>query len=226
MSLESKVANTGPVPATISPMTVDMVGPAGCFGRLDLPEIKTSSSGTTITVTNQKIKIVNMDAFIAFNKSIMADDSLTLHLENGKATIKVWPMSTKITYSKSVQLKGMSGPKTVMKKTELHDDKKSFKNTMITINPSPLEIDLGTLKQEIWNERGERIAEQKGKTYLMRGESTSVMTGTVMALNGAVGKEAVVVGTGVEEDTWNNLTLVHFKSPVTLTEEFLVACKA
>jgi hypothetical protein len=69
MSMESKIANTGPIGATITPMTLDMCGTAGCFGRLNLPEIKTSSSGTTVTVTDQKIEIVDMDAFIAFNKS-------------------------------------------------------------------------------------------------------------------------------------------------------------
>jgi len=46
-----------------------MCGTAGCFGRLDLPEIKTSSSGTTVKVTDQLIKIVDMEAFKAFNKS-------------------------------------------------------------------------------------------------------------------------------------------------------------
>jgi len=69
MSMESIAANTGPIGATITPMTLDMCGTAGCFGRLNLPEIKTSSSGTTVTVRDQTIEIVNMDAFIAFNKS-------------------------------------------------------------------------------------------------------------------------------------------------------------
>jgi len=67
--MESRVANMGPVGATMSPMTVDMCGTAGCFGRLDLPEIKTSSSGTTVKVMDQLIRIVDMEAFKAFNKS-------------------------------------------------------------------------------------------------------------------------------------------------------------
>lgn len=69
MSMESKVGNTGPMGVTMSPMTVDLCGDAGCFGKLNLPEIKTKASGTTISVTDQKIEIVDMDAFIAFNKA-------------------------------------------------------------------------------------------------------------------------------------------------------------
>lgn len=71
MSMEAKTANTGPIAVTMSPMTVDMCGPAGIFGRLDLPEIRTSPSGTIITVTDQQIQIVDMKAFLAFNKSSM-----------------------------------------------------------------------------------------------------------------------------------------------------------
>jgi hypothetical protein len=69
MSIETKVENTGPVGATIAPMTVDMRGPGGVYGRLSLPEIKTKSSGTTLTITDELVKITNMDAFVAFNKS-------------------------------------------------------------------------------------------------------------------------------------------------------------
>ena len=71
MSMESKTANTGPVAVTMSSMTVDMCGPAGIFGRLDLPEIRTSPLGTTITVTNQKIQIIDMKAFLEFNRASM-----------------------------------------------------------------------------------------------------------------------------------------------------------
>lgn len=57
---------------TISAMTIDMCGDAGFFGRVDLPIIKATSSGTTIIVTDQRIQIVDMEAFIAFNKSSMS----------------------------------------------------------------------------------------------------------------------------------------------------------
>ncbi|TVY38328.1 hypothetical protein LSUB1_G005140, partial [Lachnellula subtilissima] len=150
MSLVCKVANTGPISATMTPMTLSMSGNAGCFGTLNLPEIKTSSAGTTITVDEQRIEIVDTDAFVAFNKSIMSDSSLTLHLTNGSSTIKALFLSSKITYAKDVLLTGMSGPLTTMLSTTI-SPAGTFTNTMQVQNPSPLEIDLGTLKQELRN---------------------------------------------------------------------------
>ncbi|TVY17543.1 hypothetical protein LARI1_G005105 [Lachnellula arida] len=243
MSLECKVENTGPISATMTPMTLSMSGNAGCFGTLTLPEIKTSSSGTTITVTEQRIEIVDMDAFVAFNKSIICDDSLTLHLTHGTTTIKALFLTTKTTYQKSVHLKGMSGPITTMLSTTSTatsppfttspsptspsptSSPHTFTNTMRALNPSPLEIDLGTLHQELRNARGETIATQKGRVYFGRGETTYVMRGEVTGVEVGEG-EVRVLGVGVEEDNWNNLTMVHSNTATTVTEEFVALCKA
>jgi len=229
MSLVCQVANTGPIGATMTPMTLSMSGNAGCFGTLNLPEIKTSSAGTTITVVEQRIEIVDMDAFVAFNKSIMNDSSLTLHLTNGSSTIKALFLSAKITYAKDVHLTGMSGPLTTMLSTTMLSTTISptgtFTNTMQVQNPSPLEIDLGTLKQELRNAKGEKIAVQRGKLYLGRGETRYVMQGEVTGVE--VGEGQVrVLGVAVEEDNWNNLTMVHSDTATTVTEEFRALCKA
>jgi hypothetical protein len=69
MSIDSRVTNTGPISSTMSEMDLDMAGPAGVFGRLRLPEVITKSSGATVKVVEQEIKITNMDAFTAFVKS-------------------------------------------------------------------------------------------------------------------------------------------------------------
>jgi len=221
MSMEAKTSNTGPIAVTMSPMTVDMRGPAGTFGRLDLPEIRTSPSGTIITVTDQKIQIVDMEAFLAFNKSITVDDEVILRLENGHTTIyKRFMVNATIVYNKNVTLKGMSGPKTMIKKTEL--DGRGFRNTIVAINPSPLEIDLGTVKHEIRNIKGEKIAEQKGKVYLTRGESTYFMIGETTGA--AAEGDITVAGIGVEEDAWPNETIVAFNVPLKLTDELLALC--
>jgi len=153
----------------------------------------------------------------------MSDDELILKLENGTPSIKTWGLSTKINYSKEVILKGMSGPKTTMVKTEV--SRTGFTNTMLAINPSPLEIDLGTLQQEIRNSKGEKLAEQKGKVYFGRGETSYVMSGTTTGVPVGEG-EARVLGLGVEEDNWNNFTMVHFNTATTLMEEFVALCGA
>jgi hypothetical protein len=99
-------------------MTVDMVGPTGIFGRLVLPEVKTKSGGTDVLIPDQEIKIVSMDNYKAFVKSLMQDEELVMKLENGKGTIKAMMMTANIVYHKDVKMKGMNGPKTVMVKTE------------------------------------------------------------------------------------------------------------
>jgi hypothetical protein len=221
MTIESRVANTGPFSATQSSMTVDMVGPTGIFGRLVLPEIKTKSGGTDILIPEQVIKIVDMDNYKAFVKSLMKDENLILKLENGKGTIKAMMMTANIVYRKEVKLKGMNGPKTVMTKTEREGE--GFKNTMLTVNPSPLEIEMGMVHYEIRNEDGVKIAEQSGKTYITRGESTSTMVGKT---TGEAPKlQAKLVGVTVEDDNWHKETIAYLDTTTTLSEEFVAMCR-
>ena len=221
MTIESRVANTGPFSATQSTMTVDMVGPTGIFGRLVLPEIKTKSGGTDILIPEQEIKIVSMKNYKSFVKSLMQDEELVLKLENGKGTIKAMMMTANIVYRKEVKLKGMNGPKTVMTETEKEGE--GFKNTMLTINPSPLEIDMGTVHYEIRSEDGGKIAVQSGKTYITRGESTSVMVGKTMGE--APKLQAKLVGVTVEDDNWHKETITYLDTTTTLSEEFVALCR-
>jgi hypothetical protein len=202
-------------------MTVDMVGPTGIFGRLLLPEIKTKSGGTEILIPEQVIKIVDMDNYKAFVKSLMQDENLVLKLENGKGTIKAMMMTAHIVYRKEVKLKGMNGPKTVMMKTEREGE--GFKNTMLTINPSPLEIDMGIVHYEIRNEDGAKIAEQSGKTYITRGESTSTMVGKTIGK--APKLQAKLAGVTVEDDNWHKETITYLDTTTALSEEFVAMCR-
>jgi hypothetical protein len=207
----------------MSEMEVDIVGPAGMFGRLRLPEVITKSSGTDIIIAEQEIKISNMEAFIAYVKALMNDEAMIMRLENGHATIRAFWTKSNIIYAKDVHLKCMNGPKTVMKTTVVNGDG-SFVNTMVATNPSPLEIDLGTVRHELRNGKGEKIAEQKGKVYFMRGETEYVMTGTVSGREPE--GEVRIIGLGVEEDNWNNHTIPFLDIPVPVTEEFTALCKS
>lgn len=220
MAIESRVTNTGPVSATQSSMTVDMVGPTGIFGRLVLPEIKTKSGGTDVIIPDQEIKIVSMTNYKSFVKSLMQDENLIMKLENGKGTIKAMMMTANIVYRKEVKLKGMNGPKTVMKKTETEGD--GFKNTMLTINPSPLEIDMGVVHYEIRNEDGMKVADQSGKTYITRGESTSTMVGKTTGE--APKSPAKLVGVDVEDDNWHKETIAYLDTSTSLSNEFIALC--
>jgi hypothetical protein len=152
----------------------------------------------------------------------LLEEELIMRLENGHATIKAFMFSANIIFKKEVLLKGMRGLKTIMTKTESNG--LEFKNTMISINPSPVEIDLGTVMHEIRNDKGVKIAEQKGKVYLAHGESTYTMAG--VTTGEAAEEVAMVIGLGVEEDNSNNSMVVHLNTAVTLTDEFVALCIA
>jgi Protein of unknown function (DUF3712) len=215
LSIESKVMNTGPVAATQAAMTVDLIGPKGIFGRLDLPEVKTKSSGTDVTVTKQLITIVDLAALQAFVQSIQLDEQLTLHLDNGKSTIKAMGMTANIIYKKEVHLKGMNGPKTEIVTTV--EAGAGFKNSLKIINPSPLEIDLGETTFEYIDEDNNVIAVQRGRLNIPRGESLHEVVGEVKK-KGPSGTVRLV-GKDVEKESWLKETVKYFDAPIVLTPE-------
>ncbi|KAE9962431.1 hypothetical protein BLS_000334 [Venturia inaequalis] len=215
MTIESKVTNTGPVSATQSALTVDMVGPAGIFGKLDLPEVKTKSSGTVVNIPAQVVKIIDHAAYQAFVKSIQLDEKLTLRLENGQGTVKALGMKSKIVYKKNVELLGMNGPKTELVKTVATDG--GFKNTIKIYNPSPLEIDLGENTFEFVDDAGLVIAEQTGNLDIPRGDSYHEATGTIKGKTAS--SKITLVGKDVARDSWLKETIKFFNTPIGLTAE-------
>jgi len=223
MSIESKTTHTGPLPATLAPMTVDLVGPKGVFGKLDLPEVKTNSKGALVNVPNQLIKITDMAAYLAFTKSIQLDEKLTMHLDNGQGTIKALGMRSKIVYKKPVHMLGMDGPQTQILKTEILGDG-TFKNTMKIVNPSPVEIDMGNVTFAFKNGAGETLAVQTANLFIVRGETIYQATGQVKA-KGNVDK-VNYVGLEPETDSWIKDTLTWFNVPVSLTPEMEQLLKA
>ncbi|OWP04638.1 hypothetical protein B2J93_4452 [Marssonina coronariae] len=223
MAIESKVTGTGPVSSTISEMTVDLVGPGGAFGKLALPVIKTRSSGTDVNIASQLITITDRPAFRAFVHALLRDESLLLQLRNGKGTVKALGMTADINYNKDCPLAGMHGPKTTIARAAAAGAGAGFTSTLVVSNPSPLEIDLGTIKQELRNADGTVVAVQQGRAYLSRGQTEFVVTGTPTGA-AAAGPEATLVATGVVEDNWHNETITAFEGPVVLPKELLDLC--
>jgi len=217
MSIESKTTNTGPLPATLSPMTVDLVGPKGVFGKLSLPEVKTTSKGADINIGDQLITIIDMNAYTAFIKSLQLDEKVTLHLDNGQGTIKaLMGMKSKIVYKKAVNMNGMDGPQTQIVSTQKLADG-SFKNTVKIINPSPVEIDLGKVTFGFKNAAGELLGTQTGNVFIKRGETIYEAVGTV-SKKGNVSR-VNLVGLETENDSWIKTSLSFFNTTVKLTPE-------
>lgn len=198
MSLKGKATKIGVATATISAMTVDLVGPSGAFGRLQVPDIKMGSLGADISILNQEIRIIDMNAFTSFVRAVMQDDNLLLRLENGQTTVKSMGMKSSIVYKKEIHLKGLKLLQATLLKAE--QDGNDVESIFSLANPSQFEIDLGTVIYEVQNGDGRRIGEQKGSTHVKRGNSSLTLTGAVC---GAISKgKTKFVGVGVEEDNW------------------------
>jgi len=215
MSIESRATGTGPVPAKLAPMEVDLVFGGACFGKLKLPEVNTSPSGCDVNINDQPISIVNLEAFRAFVKSLMQDEKLTLTLDNGKCTITAFRfLKGNCTYKKDVHIKGMNGPVIKIVNTTAEA------NSVVVVNPSPLHIDYRVSKFEIQTADGQTVAELKGPMVIQRGEHEITMNinrATGVSLDGA---ELKLVGMGTEDKAWTNDTLKFIQVPISVTDQF------
>lgn len=64
--------------AITSELAVKLVGPGAAFGKLDLPVIKTRSSGAQVNISNQLVRITDQAALKAFVPAILRDGFLLL----------------------------------------------------------------------------------------------------------------------------------------------------
>jgi len=225
MDIESRTYDTGLAPATLQPMTVDMVGPKGAFAKLDLPEVRTNIKGADVNITGQLIKIEDMDAYYAFSRSIQLDEHFSMMLDNGVGQIKALGLlRANITYKKQVDMRGMDGPQTEVLKTEVLADG-TFKNSMRITNPSPLEIELGNVTMDFKSASGEVLATQEAEIYIKRGETLYEATGKVVA-KGDVTNVHLVGGEELTKKSWLKITLSNFDVPVKLSSELEGLLKA
>jgi hypothetical protein len=225
MSIDSRTTNTGPAPAVLQPMTVDMIGPKGAFGRLDLPEVKTNIRGADVLIRDQHIQITDLEAYLAFSRSIQLDEKLSMLLDNGIGQIKALGfLKANIKYKKQVDILGMDGPQTEILKTEILADG-TFKNSVRIINPSPVEIELGKVSMHFKSATGEILATQEADIFIVRGETLYEATGKVVA-KGDVANIHLVGGEELTKKSWIKSTLDNFDVPIKLTPELESLLKA
>lgn len=212
-------------------MTIDLAGPAGRYGKLQIPEIKITPTETKIKIKDQKIDIVDMKAFMELTRSLIQDKKTTLSLENGKATVKVLYMTFPIQFNKKVDVAGMDGPRTEFLKASDSAD------TVLAriFNPAPLEMDLGTAVFECRNGDGRALAKQKGKIYIKPGEtehqvSMEITVGDDMESVGDISKLRMVgidvEGEGIEK-SWMRESIKNYDVdlPVSADLEALIRRK-
>ena len=213
MTMRGKATKIGVATASMSEMTVDLVGPGGTFGRLDVPAIKMGSFGANITIIDQLVEITDMKAFKSFLAAIMQDDSLLLRLENGEATVKALGTKSNIVYRKNIHLRGLQSLKIGLIKTETRESITT--STFIIDNPSHFDVDLGIARFEVQDGQGCRIAGLKGSTYLKQGTSELNLSGPSTGATLRQG-EARLVGVDVDEDNWLMESIHTLNKPVAI----------
>lgn len=214
MSVEGRVTGTGPVPATMAPMEVDLIFRAACFGKFKLPQVKTRSGGSEIKIYDQTIQVLDMAAFRGFVKSIINDDSLVLTLDNGQCSITAFGVTGRCTYRKDIGLKGMDGPATRIV------DVKDGVATFIVTNPSAMEIDHGISMFDIQTLDGGTIAQLKGPLAITRGECEVSMALSRASTGPSPGSDVTMVGMGGENEAWTSETIKFFRTTLALAEKF------
>ncbi|KAI0602211.1 hypothetical protein F4775DRAFT_588437 [Biscogniauxia sp. FL1348] len=197
VSIEARVTNTGPAPATLSPMTVSLCDGAGgaCFGQVALPGIKTTPAGAVLAVSNQHVRITSVGALLGFVGRVMRGSGadVVLSLRGGRASVRALGAGPRdICYEKDVALPGMRGPAVRVRSVAIggatsHNNNNSAIVLVLHVsNPSPMEISFGTCGFEVVDAaaRDDEVevvfAELKGRLDMRRGGFEATVQGTLV----------------------------------------------
>ncbi|KAI1388349.1 uncharacterized protein F4822DRAFT_443393 [Hypoxylon trugodes] len=205
VTFEARASNTGPAKATISPMTLELCGPAGTFGTIALPEITTAHGGAYILVENQLIEITNKAALQAFISTVISNPSIPLSLKNGQTSISISSFGIKprsIMYQQDITIPGLNGPEIFVKSASntnpnllpsstltstgssssppqtLDPDQTPLSVTFHIPNPSPVSISFGLCEFAILNTNNEVFAQLKGRLDIKPSHFDAAFQGT------------------------------------------------
>lgn len=201
-------------------MTMDLSGPGGIFGRLQMPELKLTPTETKIDIVRQRIQITDINAFLELSRVLTQEKKTQMSLVNGVGTVKILGyFSFPIKFQKTCEVIGMDGPRTEF--INASPDGRSV--TAKIYNPSPLEMDLGDAVFECKNAEGRVLATQRGAIRIMRGESEHVVS---MEINAPEDMETVgdistlrMVGKEVTGDSWLSRGIQHYDVELPVSEE-------
>ncbi|KAK6826123.1 hypothetical protein PG987_013617 [Apiospora arundinis] len=170
ISVDARAANTGPVPASISAMKLDLHNAKGdCFGQIFLPPLNTSMNGARVLVNNQLVKITDKAALLSFVDNVMVGTAAVLDLRNGRCDVK------------ALGMKGMDGPRvTVDQVTSTVKNGSEVQVVLRIANPSPIEISFGICSFEIQTSGDQKVfAELKGRLDTRKGVFEAKLSGTI-----------------------------------------------
>lgn len=218
ITIESRVTGTGPVCSTVSAVELELTFNGCCFGKLRLPEVKTSLWGTKVAIREQKLQILDMAVFKAYMRSVIINNDTCFQLENGECTIRSFGVVAHCSYCLDIPTPGMMGPKATLQKVC-----RDGCDTTLTLkfhNPSPVELDHGTTIFELRNCKGESLAEFRGALDIVRGDFDVVLRGRLKS-GATASRELRLVGVGVDSDTWCKETAGYFEVALEIRPELV-----
>ncbi|KAK7430547.1 hypothetical protein QQZ08_002839 [Neonectria magnoliae] len=219
LSIETSVKGTGPISSTVSPMALDLTFNGFVFGKLVLPEVRTSFWGTKVTVEEQTVTITDLTSFRAFVRSIMVDDDTSFQLENGECTIRALGLKIHCDYSLNIPIPAMRGPWVTLRAVSRSGDN-GITATFRMHNPSPVELDHGGVCAfELRNDQGQCMADLRGELRIVRDQFDFALRGTTR--NGVAPSDKLrLVGVGVDGSSWCNDTVKHLDAVIVVSPEF------
>lgn len=217
INLSAKIYDTGPLEANISDMTLSMFSTKSGkeFARVTLPIINATPAGTVCQVTDQRVEILDRDAFDTFNRNLLLQKELPAYVR-GSGTLTVpWPvrLSTAVRYDKVEVLRGLDGVHiSVLETRKASRSLLKGKPTEIEVDVciasgSPVSIDMGLTQVSIVFS-GMRIATVQAELFLRPGENRVTFAGEMDFLS--IGKN---LGTGLKflkQDVTGDQDLVAF----------------
>lgn len=187
ISLAADIYDTGPLEATISDMTLSMHstkdGPA--FARVRLPQINAVPAGTVCEVKDQRVEILDFDAFHAFNRNLLLQNELPAYVRGTGTLALPWspvPLSTTVKYEKVEVLRGLDGVHIVVLQTRkasrslLKGKPTAIEVDVCITSASPVAIHMGVTQVAILFE-GMRVAKVEADLFLRPGENHVTFTG-------------------------------------------------
>lgn len=242
LSMESRISNTGPIPATIQSMTLSMFSNSSrCeFADVRLPTITAQPGGVICKVVGQRVQILDYETFHVFNRNLVLQAELPITVRGFSTLTIAGLVSTTIQYNKTCIIKGFDGVNIKPLETRKHS------RSLVRGNPAEIEvdvsitsesrvsIDMGVVHVAISHEGGGgeiTIANLEARVRLTPGDNRVTWLGKMDVgdmvkhpmrstsffrrdLKKDEDVTAVVLGVGSEQCRWLSRTVREMRSPI------------
>ena len=105
LDLRSRIENTGPISATLDPMTLSLTTLDGkVLGNITTPELHARSSGEDLTVS-QRFTITNTAGFFQFGVGLLLNQTAQFRV-SGQTTLRALGQHTTVQYNKTIAIPG------------------------------------------------------------------------------------------------------------------------